>query len=471
MRLLVPSIWIYSTTISLAAAIEIDWSSESSIKEGAATIAYGLMKYYTGNNTGDTPGNLPDPYYWWEAGAVFGTMVDYWHYTGDASYVDVTFQAMQHQVGNDKDFMPENQTMTLGNDDQGFWAMAAMTAAEVNFKNPTDDTGAQWLALAQAAFNEWTFRWDTDHCEGGLRWQIFTFNNGYRYKNSISNGCFFNLAGRLARYTGNTTYADWADKIYDWMTLRKYIDEDYNIFDGAHYVDGDPTENCTKVDRVQWTYNAGIFLHGAAAMYNFTNGSSKWEERTRGIVNRTAEYFFDDSVMYEPPCEPNSGCKTDALSFKAYLARWMASAIQLASFTYDTLGPLLLASAKGAALQCAGSDGGYKGHPGTACGMKWTEGANWDGSNGVGQQMAALSAVMYSQVRNFRVVAPVTADTGGTSVGNPTAGHPVDDSSLRPMSPITTGSRVAAAFLTIFVLAGVIGGSAFMIMDDFKFSA
>lgn len=21
------------------------------------------MKYYTGNNTGDTPGNLPDPYY------------------------------------------------------------------------------------------------------------------------------------------------------------------------------------------------------------------------------------------------------------------------------------------------------------------------------------------------------------------------------------------------------------------------
>lgn len=22
-----------------------------------------MVKYYTGNNTGDTPGNLPDPYY------------------------------------------------------------------------------------------------------------------------------------------------------------------------------------------------------------------------------------------------------------------------------------------------------------------------------------------------------------------------------------------------------------------------
>lgn len=30
-----------------------------SIKNAASTIAFGLMKYYTGNNTGDTPGNLP----------------------------------------------------------------------------------------------------------------------------------------------------------------------------------------------------------------------------------------------------------------------------------------------------------------------------------------------------------------------------------------------------------------------------
>lgn len=34
-----------------------------SIKQAASTVAYGLVKYYTGNNTGDTPGNLPDPYY------------------------------------------------------------------------------------------------------------------------------------------------------------------------------------------------------------------------------------------------------------------------------------------------------------------------------------------------------------------------------------------------------------------------
>lgn len=34
-----------------------------SMKKAASTAAYGLVRYYTGNNTGDTPGNLPDPYY------------------------------------------------------------------------------------------------------------------------------------------------------------------------------------------------------------------------------------------------------------------------------------------------------------------------------------------------------------------------------------------------------------------------
>jgi len=42
----------------------------ASIKSAASTVAYGMMKYYTGNHTGDVPGNLPDPYYWWEAGYV-----------------------------------------------------------------------------------------------------------------------------------------------------------------------------------------------------------------------------------------------------------------------------------------------------------------------------------------------------------------------------------------------------------------
>jgi mannan endo-1,6-alpha-mannosidase len=51
-------------------AITLDLTSTDSIKKAAGTLAYDMMTYYTGNRTGDTPGNLPDPYYWWECGAM-----------------------------------------------------------------------------------------------------------------------------------------------------------------------------------------------------------------------------------------------------------------------------------------------------------------------------------------------------------------------------------------------------------------
>jgi len=64
---------------SHAAGLTVDVDDPNAIKDATSTIAYGMMKYYTGNNTGDVPGNLPDPYYWWEAGAMFMNMIEYWY--------------------------------------------------------------------------------------------------------------------------------------------------------------------------------------------------------------------------------------------------------------------------------------------------------------------------------------------------------------------------------------------------------
>ena len=66
------------------------------------------MKYYTGNQTGNTAtvGLLPVPYYWWEAGAVWGAMIDYWHYTNDSTYNAVVTQALLSQAVPTRDFMP-----------------------------------------------------------------------------------------------------------------------------------------------------------------------------------------------------------------------------------------------------------------------------------------------------------------------------------------------------------------------------
>lgn len=218
--------------------------------------------------------------------------MDYWHYTGDSTYNDLITSSMLFHTGPPLNaYMPENYTISMGNDDQGFWGLSAMLAAEIGFPDPPDDQ-PQWLQLAQAVFNTQVDpgRHDTV-CGGGLRWQIPMSNIGYDYKNSISNGMylhkqihrvfqcrrlsdnepccccagiFFNLGARLARYTGNETYAHHARKTWDWMMAIGLMTPDGDVYDGAH-----TGVNCTDVFKAQFSYNAAIFLQGAAFMYSF----------------------------------------------------------------------------------------------------------------------------------------------------------------------------------------------------------
>lgn len=151
---------------------------------------------------------------------------------------------------------------------EGFWALSAMSAAETNFDLPLN--GHSWLALAQAVFNEQTSRWDVTTCGGGMRWQAYSFLAGWALKNSISNGVYFQLGARLARFTGNDTYAQLAARTFDWMETVGLVDKQYNVYDNSQ-ADG---LNCSQVDHNQWSYNAGTMLIGAAYMYNYVSHDS-----------------------------------------------------------------------------------------------------------------------------------------------------------------------------------------------------
>ncbi len=67
-----------------------------------------MMSYYHGNESGQIPGTLEGT--WWEAGAMFMTLIQYWHFTGDASYNSVVTQGLLFQVGENEDYMPANYT-------------------------------------------------------------------------------------------------------------------------------------------------------------------------------------------------------------------------------------------------------------------------------------------------------------------------------------------------------------------------
>ncbi len=154
--------------------------------------------------------------------------------------------------------------------------------------------------------------------------------------------------------------------------------------------------------------------------------------------------------MYEVACEGFGTCDTDNYSFKAYLSRWMAASTKFAPFTFQPVMQKLSASAIAAAKQCSG------GTDGTTCGQKWTMGATWDKSSGVGQQMSALEVIQVNLVSN--ATGPLTNNTGGTSQGNPSAGSGGTTDPTLPKNPITGKDRVGAGFLTTFVIVSLIGG-------------
>lgn len=259
-----------------------------------------------------------------------------------------------------------------------------MSAVERQFPSPLS-TSPQYLPLAAAVFDDLASRWDLTSCNGGLKWQILASNIGYDYKNTPSNGGLFHLAARLARYTGNQTYVDWAEKSWDWMSAVGLFDVRYNVFDGT-----DDLINCSRVDHTAWSYNAGMLLFGASVLANYTN-SPVWQRRATGLLSSAASNFFTpfsnaSNVMYEPACEKATACNTDQLSFKAYLARWMAASTHMTPYTTEAVMKLLRPSALAAARACSG------GSDNRTCGTKWYVGG-WDGTSGIGQQLAALEVV------------------------------------------------------------------------------
>ena len=128
----------------------------------------------------------------------------------------------------------------------------------------------------------------------------------------------------------------------------------------------------------------------------------------------------------------------------------MVATVQLAPFTSDKIMPLLASSAAAAAKQCSG------GTNERMCGICWLNGSVWDGTQGAGQQMAALEAFLGNLIEEVK--APLTNATGGTSAGNSGAGVSRVNPGTPPGSVIITGvgDTVGAAILTAVVLVCLI---------------
>ncbi|KAI7231320.1 mannan endo-1,6-alpha-mannosidase [Hortaea werneckii] len=467
-----------SSTVS---GIELDVNSTSSVYDAAQMIASNVMARY--QNSSAAPGLFGQPYYFWESGLAWDAMINYGSATGDSQWNAMVAENILAQKGPDNDFMPPNQTKTLGNDDQARWALAAMTAAERGLPLPVDalDAGVgNWSELAINVWNSQVARWDDSLCGGGLRWQIFSFNNGYNYKNSFSNGEFVQLGTRLARYTGNNTYIDWALDAAQWAVDVGLLDQEGRVFDGTS-----TNDNCSQLNHIQWTANAGAYLSGTAYAANYS-GPLRWSGYNSVLFLTSNVTFFDDGVMYEVACEPNMNCNTDQLAFKAVLARAMANTKNLAATgevtqgegcLFNQTGPCttigsareviqgwLESTAKAAAASCEMQDSGLM------CGTNWRQ-DGYDGHSGLGQDLSALEAILavlshYEYQTTLPVNSagmpggykpPTYSDTPGNSSSSSSGSGTSPSSSASPSSPASYDNAAGTSSASLFALVAAAG--------------
>ncbi|KAJ6160661.1 CAZyme family GH76 [Penicillium chermesinum] len=389
-----------------------------------------------------------------EGAALCNALLNYWHFTGDDTYNDELSIALQWQGGSNGDYLPQNFSQYAGNDDQVQWASAAMTAAE--YKLPDRPSGFSWLALAQGVYNNQKNNpsgWDPSTCGGGIRWQKQPFQSGYTLRNAISNGGFFQLAARLALYTGDASYTDWAIKSYNWS-------ESHGLVNNVTWKVNDSTDGangCTTRDYTDWTYNYGVFINGCAYMYEFTKDQI-WLDRLNGLLNKSWELFFTARTNYaasDAVCEIKDNCDRNGMLFKGLMVMWLANVALLVPSTYSTILSKLQSSASGAASTCTGLGN-------NTCGVRWY-GGEWDGKIGMEEDISATNVFSVAMLPfvNKDTAKPVSSSTGGDSKSDPNAGQGQDTGNV-VLAPITTGDKAGAGILTVVFVGAVIGAIVFM---------
>ena len=352
--------------------------------------------------------------HWHLAGKAWDAMIKYQMYTNDTSYQ----KDIQSALSRNMEELPNHQGYRMarkapeGGEKEIWWIYPALTAMESRFpalecKSWNASVGSNgkcntsWESLAINAFEEYALRWNKENetCSGGLRWQLE--NPGY--KNTVTNGGFFQIEARLARYTGNSTFAEWATRVWEWTVNVKLMDitDEYHVYDGTDDRQG---RNCSLdgyFETQEWSHTLGLYLHGAANMYAYSQRKGEptshqnWGKHIEGLLGRAKHTFSSPYknltstlIIYEKICERKNDCNEDQMSYKGTLVQALGRAMILVPSMAPKIEKLLNATSVGASSGCS-----IKPEYNNACSMKWNTG-QWDGETRFGAQVSSLEAVL-----------------------------------------------------------------------------
>lgn len=133
-----------------------------------------------------------------------------------------------------------------------------------------------YLRKAKVVFQFILSGW-SDELGGGIYW----CEQKRATKNTCSNGPTAILALELYKVTGDKTYLDWGQKVYDWT--RKNLQSPNGVYWDSIDLKG-------NIDQTTYTYNTGTMIHSAVLLYQVT-GNTDYLEQARKAAKSSLECF------------------------------------------------------------------------------------------------------------------------------------------------------------------------------------
>jgi mannan endo-1,6-alpha-mannosidase len=253
-------------------------NNPGAVANAASKMGDYLIEFYTNNpgpdgfgaimpsSAGDVSGQQ-----WYESGIYWGAVLDYQMVFKDNKFAETVSTALGLASGQSGSFLGDNKLLSatlLGkwNDDIAWWALAAMTGAEIYGPNAKLPSGNTYLSVAQITYNQIWEQHD-NMCGGGIYWsRDRTAARGKGYKSTITSiYLIFNyldaqaiiLGARLYRMTNNATYLKQAQELASWLKTSGVINSQGQVYDGI-----DADTGCSLKPPFH-SYIAGNFLYNS----------------------------------------------------------------------------------------------------------------------------------------------------------------------------------------------------------------
>lgn len=198
-------------------------------------------------------------------GMLYMSLIPYWNATGNTTYNEFITSRMHNH--SESIFSGEWEEINVLTSDFVTWGLAAMAASEADF--PGSPTNSSWLTWAKrVAYTMELVVSQGSICNGGL-YDDESQTHGTEF-DWFNNGAYFQLLSRVAYASEGDdqgTYAQYGASAWSWSEKNGMVNTtDWSVYDLVSNTTANAS-TCQAVDTARWSLAYGLYLSGAAYMY------------------------------------------------------------------------------------------------------------------------------------------------------------------------------------------------------------